>query len=50
VRYDREWLDRLLSAVSVIRSAGLVLGVVLTLAAALMVANVVRLALHARRD
>jgi cell division transport system permease protein len=50
VRYDREWLDRLLSAVSVIRSAGLVLGIVLTLAAALMVANVVRLALHARRD
>jgi cell division transport system permease protein len=50
VRYDREWLDRLLSAVSVVRSAGLVLGVVLTLAAALTVANVVRLALHARRD
>jgi cell division transport system permease protein len=50
VRYDREWLDRLLSAVSVIRSAGLILGVVLTLAAALTVANVVRLALHARRD
>ncbi|HEY7170683.1 MAG TPA: ABC transporter permease [Vicinamibacterales bacterium] len=50
VRYDREWLDRLLSAVSVIRSAGLVLGIVLTLAAALTVANVVRLALHARRD
>jgi cell division transport system permease protein len=50
VRYDREWLDRLLSAVGVIRSAGLVLGIVLTLAAALTVANVVRLALHARRD
>jgi cell division transport system permease protein len=50
VRYDREWLDRLLSAVSVIRSAGLILGIVLTLAAALTVANVVRLALHARRD
>jgi cell division transport system permease protein len=50
VRYDREWLDRLLSAVSLIRAAGLVLGIVLTLAAALMVANVVRLALHARRD
>jgi cell division transport system permease protein len=50
VRYDREWLDRLLSAVAVIRTAGLVLGIVLTLAAALTVANVVRLALHARRD
>jgi len=50
VRYDREWLDRLLSAVGVIRSAGFALGIVLTLAAALTVANVVRLALHARRD
>jgi cell division transport system permease protein len=50
VRYDREWLDRLLAAVTVIRTAGLVLGIALTLAAALTVANVVRLALHARRD
>jgi cell division transport system permease protein len=50
VRYDRDWLDRLLSGVTVIRNAGLVLGIILTLAAALTVANVVRLALHARRD
>lgn len=50
VRYDREWLDRLLSAVTVIRGVGLALGAVLTIAAALTVANVVRLALHARRD
>jgi len=50
VRYDREWLDRLLTGVAVFRSFGLVLGVVLTIAAALTVANVVRLALHARRD
>jgi cell division transport system permease protein len=50
VRYDRQWLDRLLSAVAVIRQVGLALGLVLTLAAALTVANVVRLALHARRD
>jgi cell division transport system permease protein len=50
VRYDREWLDRLLSAVTVIRGVGLALGAILTIAAALTVANVVRLALHARRD
>ena len=50
VRYDRQWLDRLLSAVNVIRGVGLVLGTVLTVAAALTVANVVRLALYARRD
>jgi cell division transport system permease protein len=50
VRYDRQWLDRLLAAVAVVRVVGLVLGTVLTVAAALTVANVVRLALHARRD
>jgi cell division transport system permease protein len=50
VRYDREWLDRLRSAAAVIRGVGLALSAVLTIAAALTVANVVRLALHARRD
>jgi cell division transport system permease protein len=50
VRYDRQWLDRLLGAVAFVRGVGLVLGTVLTLAAALTVANVVRLALYARRD
>jgi cell division transport system permease protein len=50
VRYDREWLDRLLSAVGVVRGVGLALGAILTIAAALTVANVVRLALYARRD
>jgi cell division transport system permease protein len=50
VRYDRQWLTRLLSAINVIRGVGLVLGSILTLAAALTVANVVRLALYARRD
>jgi cell division transport system permease protein len=50
VRYDREWLDRLLAAVNVLQGIGLVLGAFLTLAAALTVANVVRLALYARRD
>jgi cell division transport system permease protein len=50
VRYDHEWLDRLRSVVTVIRGVGLALSAVLTIAAALTVANVVRLALHARRD
>src|SRR5262249_31073980 len=50
VRYDRQWLDRLQSAISVIRGVGFLLGSVLTIAAALTVANVVRLALYARRD
>jgi cell division transport system permease protein len=50
VRYDRQWLARLTSAVNIIRGVGLVLGSVLTIAAALTVANVVRLALYARRD
>jgi cell division transport system permease protein len=50
VRYDRQWLSRLMSAINVIRGVGLAIGAVLTLAAALTVASVVRLALHARRD
>jgi cell division transport system permease protein len=50
VRYDRQWLDRLAGAVRIIRGVGLMLGLVLTIAAALTVANVVRLALHERRD
>lgn len=50
VRYDRQWLARLVSAVSIVRGVGLVLGLLLTAAAALTVANVVRLALYARRD
>jgi cell division transport system permease protein len=49
VRYDRQWLDRLLGAIAIVRGIGLVLGLVLTIAAALTVANVVRLALYARR-
>ena len=50
VRYDRQWLARLLSAVTVVRAVGFVLAALLTVAAALTVANVVRLALHERRD
>ena len=50
VRYDRQWLTRLLSVVTIIGGIGLLLGTVLAMAAALTVANVVRLALYTRRD
>ena len=50
VRYDRQWLSRLLSAVGLIRGIGVALGILLAAGAALTVANVVRLALFARRD
>jgi len=50
VRYDRQWLGRLMTGVTVVRGIGIVLATVLTIAAALTVANVVRLALYARRD
>jgi cell division transport system permease protein len=50
VRYDRQWLARVFSAIRIVRAAGWALALVLTLAAALTVANVVRLALYARRD
>jgi cell division transport system permease protein len=50
VRYDKEWLDRLLGGLRVLRAIGFSLGGALILAAALTIANVVRLALNARRD
>jgi cell division transport system permease protein len=50
VRFDREWLQRLLTAVTIVRGVGLGLGAALGLAAMLTVANVVRLALYARKD
>lgn len=50
VRYDREWLAQLGSGLAAIRGAGLVLALVMALAAAVTVASVVRLGLNARRD
>ncbi|HXD72629.1 MAG TPA: ABC transporter permease [Vicinamibacterales bacterium] len=50
VRYDHEWLQRLSRVVTMVRSVGLALGLLLTIGAALTVANVVRLGLYARRD
>jgi cell division transport system permease protein len=50
VRYDRRWLSRLGSAVRFVRTIGLVIVALLAVAAAMTVANVVRLAAYARRD
>jgi cell division transport system permease protein len=50
VRFDRQWLNRVMSAIAIVRGVGLILAAILTIAAALTVANVVRLALYARRD
>ena len=50
VRYDRQWIQRLMHAVDVIRAGGFVLAALLVFAAALTVASVVRLALFARRE
>jgi len=50
VRYDREWLARVSSGLNAIRGAGLALALLMALAAAVTVAAVVRLGLHARRD
>jgi cell division transport system permease protein len=50
VRYDKEWLGRLNGVVRGLRIAGVVVVAMLTLAAALTVGNVVRLAAAARSD
>lgn len=50
VRYDRRWLSRLNAAIRVVGGIGALIVTMLALAAALTVANVVRLAAYARRD
>ncbi len=50
VRYDRRWLTRLNSVVRLLRGLGLGIILLLALASALTVANVVRLAASARED
>jgi cell division transport system permease protein len=49
VRYDRTWLLRLNATIRVIRGVGLVIVLLMAVASALTVANVVRLAALARR-
>lgn len=50
VRYDRRWLSRLNAAIRLVRGLGLLFIAMLAIAAALTVANVVRLAAAARRE
>jgi cell division transport system permease protein len=50
VRYDRRWLGRLHAVITFVRGIGIVIISMLAVAAALTVANVVRLAAYARRD
>lgn len=50
VRFDRQWIARVLTTVALVRGVGLLLAVVLIIAACLTVANVVRLAFFARLD
>jgi cell division transport system permease protein len=50
VRYDKTWIARLKSTVRVIRGVGLVIITLMAIAAAMTVANVVRLAAMARQD
>jgi len=50
VRYDRQWIERLMDAAGVARSGGFTLAALLVMAAALTVASVVRFALVARRE
>lgn len=50
VRYERQWLSRLLGIVTTIRLGGVLVAGVLVLGAAFTVAAVVRLSLEARRE
>lgn len=50
VRYDRRWLMRLSGVIRLVRGIGLAIVLMLALASALTVANVVRLAAAARHD
>jgi cell division transport system permease protein len=50
VRYDRRLLGRLTSAISFVRGIGAIVALMLAVAAALTVSNVVRLTAYARRD
>ena len=50
VRYDRQWLSRLMAIIGSIRLAGVTAAAVLVLGAAFTVAAVVRLSLQSRRE
>jgi cell division transport system permease protein len=50
VRYDRAWLSRVGQGLEALRRVGTVLALLLAAAAAVTVASVVRLGMHARKD
>lgn len=50
VRHDREWLARVAAGLQAVRGAGFALALLMTAAAGLTVAAVVRLGLHSRQD
>src|SRR5688572_12449384 len=50
VGYDRDWLGRVAGTLRTVRAAGLFLAALMAVAAAVTVATVVRLRLHARRN
>lgn len=50
VRYDREWIRRVTGGLAMVRRLGLLIGLIMTAAAALTVAAVIRLAFDARRE
>ncbi len=50
VGYDSDWLERVAGTLRTVRAAGLTLAMLMALAAAVTVATVVRLGLHARRS
>jgi cell division transport system permease protein len=50
VRYDRRWMTRLTALVRMLRALGLAIVILLAIASAVTVANVVRLAAYARED
>src|SRR4051812_8222706 len=50
VRYDREWLARLASGLNAVQGAAFAIAMLMAVAAAVTVAAVVRLGLHARRE
>jgi cell division transport system permease protein len=50
VQYDLLWIERLATAVRLVRGAGAVLGGILVLASVFTISNVIRLTIYARQD
>lgn len=48
IQYGQEWIERISSAVQLMRVLGIIIGSILTLGSALIVSNTIRLAVYAR--